>query len=124
MQSQPRTRIEQVDGGEAAVGDRDDAALGQPARRLQQNLPAPIGQLLVPLLALAGIAFGRRQDGQERQCPDAPGPWDLRQQHDREPSQAARFDEVAVRGADRIAIDAARFDLGTPAPLEWCRRGR
>src|SRR5271165_5622874 len=50
--------IEQFDGGEAAVADRDDPPVGEPARRLQQNLPTPIGELLVPPLVFARITFG------------------------------------------------------------------
>jgi hypothetical protein len=40
------------------------------------------------------------------------------QQHDREPAQPTGFDEVAVRGAHRITIDAACLYLGSPPPLE------
>jgi hypothetical protein len=78
--------IEYLDRSEAAVGDRDDAPVGQPARDLEQHLSSPIGQLLVPLVMLARIPLGRCKDGQERQCPDAPSLWDLRQQHERQPA--------------------------------------
>jgi hypothetical protein len=78
--------VEQVDGSEAAIGHRDDLPLGKPACDLEHDLPAPVGELLMPLPVFARISFGRRQDSQEWQCPDAPGPGDLGQQHDREPS--------------------------------------
>ena len=39
------------------------------------------------------------------------------EQHGGKPSQAAGFDEMSLGGADRIAIDAAGTDLGSPAPL-------
>ena len=79
----PAHGVEQLDRGEAAVGDRDDASVGKPAGDLEQHLSSPIGQLLVPPVMLARIPLGRCKDGQERQCPDAPGPWNLRQQHER-----------------------------------------
>ncbi len=53
----PAHRIQQVDGGVAPVGHRNDLPARQPSRRLQQTLSAPVGQLLVPPLAFAGIAF-------------------------------------------------------------------
>src|SRR5580692_111716 len=47
--------VEQFDSGKTAVGDPDDTPIWQPACGLQQHLPAPVGQLLVSLLPLAGI---------------------------------------------------------------------
>jgi len=38
--------------------------------------------------------------------------------HERKPAQAARLDEMTVRGAHWVAIDAARGDLAAPAPLD------
>jgi hypothetical protein len=35
-----------------------------------------------------------------------------------QPAQAAGFDEVSVRGADRVTIDAAGSDFRSPAPLD------
>ena len=42
----------------------------------------------------------------------------LRQQHEREPAQAARLDEVTMRGADRISIDATSLDPRSPSPFD------
>ena len=95
-----------------------DAPSWQPARDLQQRLPGPVGQLLVPLALLGGVALGGRQHGQEGQAPDAAGPGYGGQQHDAEPAQAAGLDEVAVAGADRVTVDPARLDLRAPAPLD------
>lgn len=41
-----------------------------------------------------------------------------REHHEAQPAQAAGLDEMPVAGAHRIAIDAARGDAGTPAPLD------
>ena len=109
---------EQLDDGIAGIGDGDNAAIRQPARGLEQRLPGPVGQRLMAAPVLLRVALGGREHGQERQRPDAPGPGDRRQQHDREPAQPARLDEVAVGGAHRVAIDPARLDLRAPAPLE------
>ena len=112
--------IEQIDRGEAGVANADDAPVRQPERRLDQDLPAPIGELLVLAFArpvLLPIPLRGGQDGQERKCPATPGPGNLRQQHKRKPAQAARLDEVAMRGADRISVDAACLDLRSPAPF-------
>jgi hypothetical protein len=49
---------------------------------------------------------------------DAIGPRNLHQQHGGKPEQAAGFDEVTFGRADRIAIDAAGADLGSPAPFD------
>ena len=72
----------------------------------------------MPLATLGGVALGGREHGQEGQGPDAAGPGYGREQHHAEPAQAAGFDEVAVAGANGITIDAARLDLGPPAPLD------
>src|SRR5437764_13176190 len=42
----------------------------------------------------------------------------MRQQHHTKPAQSAGFDEVAVRGAYRIAVDATRLDLAPPSSLK------
>ncbi len=77
--------VEQVDGSEAAIGHRDDLSLRKPSCDLQHDLPAPVGELLMPLPVFARVSFRRCQDSQEWQSPDASGPGDLGQQHDREP---------------------------------------
>jgi hypothetical protein len=85
----------------------------QPERCLDQDLSAPIGELLVLALArpvLLPISLRGGQDGQKRQRPAPSGPRDLRQQHEREPAQATGFNEVTVRRAYRIAVDTACLD--------------
>src|SRR3712207_7035040 len=46
------------------------------------------------------------------------GPGHGRQQHDREPAQAAGLDEVPPAGADRIPIDPFRGDVRPAAALD------
>src|SRR5215218_9827771 len=72
--------VEQVDDGVAAVGDGDNATVGQPARDLEQSLPCPISQLLMTTPVLLRVPLGGREHGQERQRPDAPSPRDRWQQ--------------------------------------------
>src|SRR3712207_8509348 len=55
---------------------------------------------------LAAVPLRGRQGGQERERPDPTGPGDRNQQHQAEPAQAAGLDEVALRGAHRITVDA------------------
>src|SRR3954452_5856099 len=114
----PPDIAQELDGGKAAVPHRDHPPSWQPAYRLQQPLPGPVGQLLMPVTSLSGIAFGGREHGQEGQSPHAPGPRDRGEQHHAQPAQAAGFDKVAMAGPHRIPIDPARLDLGPPAPLD------
>ena len=51
---------QELDGGKAAVPHRDHPPSVQPAYGLQQSLPGPVGQLLMPVTSLSGIAFGGR----------------------------------------------------------------
>jgi hypothetical protein len=49
----PRSHIvEQVDRSEAGIANANDAALRQPARRLDQDLPAPVSKLLILSVSL------------------------------------------------------------------------
>jgi hypothetical protein len=64
----------------------------------------------VALSALAAVPLRGGEGGQEGQCPDPPGPGDRHQQHQAEPAQATRLDEMAVAGADRVAIDPLGAD--------------
>src|ERR671929_69543 len=109
---------QQFDRREAAVRHGDDPPLRQPARGLQQHLTCPVGQPLVPPAVFPAPALRGREHDQERQTPDASGPGHRGQQHDAQPAQAAGLDEMAVAGADRIAVDAAGLDLRPPAPLD------
>src|SRR3954464_8479073 len=72
----------------------------------------------MPLATLPGVALGGREHGQEGQSPNAAGPGYGSEQHYAQPAQAAGFDEVAVAGANRVAVDPARLDLGAPTPLD------
>ncbi len=109
---------EKFDGRERAVGDEDNRAIGEPAVDLQGGLAGPIEQRL-GRARFAGIeALGRGEQSEEGERHDAIGPRHAHEQHGGKPAQAAGFDEVPLGGADRIAIDAAGADLGSPAPLD------
>ena len=114
----PGQRHQEIQRGEAAVAQQHDLAPGQPAACLERHLPRPVGQLLVPPAALAAVALRRCQRGQERQRPDAPRPRDRGQEHQAQPAQAAGLDEVALRGADRVAVDALGADPLAAATLD------
>jgi Type III restriction enzyme, res subunit len=62
--------------------------------------------------------LGGGKQSEKKQRHDAIGPRNLHQQHGGKPAQAAGFDEVPLGRADRIAIDAAGADLGSPAPFD------
>src|SRR5215213_5886509 len=96
---------QELEGGETAVSHKHQRPLRYPATGLEDQLARPVGQFLVPFAVLAAVPLGGRQGGQEGQRPDPPGPGDRDQQHQAEPAQAARLDEVAVAGADRVAVD-------------------
>src|SRR3954470_13116505 len=85
---------------------------------LEQRLPGPVGQLLVPPAVLAAPVLGGREHGQDGQRPHATSPGYGSEQHHAEPAQAAGFDEVAMAGPNRIPINPARLDFGPPAPLD------
>jgi hypothetical protein len=107
---------QELEGGETAVGDEDQGSIGQPTLGLEGQLPAPVGQFLVAPAVLAAVALRGRQGGQERQRPDPPGPGDRNQQHQAQPAQAAGLDEVALRRAHGVAVDALGADpLAAPA---------
>ncbi len=109
---------EQLNDGVAAVGDGYDLPVRQPARDQEQQLPCAIRQQLVPASLGLGVALGGRQGGEERQSPDPPGERHGREQHQTDPAQARRLDEVAAAGAHGVAVDAARLDPCTPAALD------
>jgi hypothetical protein len=65
---------------------------GSQSCRLDQDLSAPIGEPLVRVLSclvFLPLPFRGGQDSQERQSPTPARPSDLRQEHQREPAQAA-----------------------------------
>lgn len=109
---------EELDRREGAVRDHDDASTGQPTVDLQGGLTSPVDQGFGDA-RLVGVEAGRRGEQSEKRQPhDAPGPRNLDQKLGRQPAQAAGFDKMPLGGADGIAIDAARIDLGSPAPLD------
>src|ERR1700683_4059121 len=66
-------------------------------------------------MAVAETPTRGGQGGQERHSPDAASPRNIGQQHHGEPAQPAGFDEVAVRGAYRVAVGSTRLDLAAPS---------
>ena len=62
---------EQAKGGVAAVGDRDNRAIGPPTPHDKQELPRPIGERFMPFARCGIGAFGGGEGGQERECPSA-----------------------------------------------------
>ena len=111
-------RGDQIERCETGVGDDDDLAIWHPSPNLENGLASPIGQLFVTVLACGVVTFGRRQNCQEGQGPAPPRPWNGNHGHERKPAQAARLDEMTVRGAHGVAIDAARGDLAAPATFD------
>src|SRR3712207_6487284 len=77
-----------------------------PASYLQEQLPGPLGYLLVTSAPRSGITLGRSQGTQEGQSPNARSPRDLHQQHHAHPPQPTALHEVFVGGAHRIPVDA------------------
>ena len=69
----PQQGSQELEGGEAAVGHQDQAPARHPAAGLQDQLPAPVGQLLVAQPALAAVALRGGEGRQERQRPEARG---------------------------------------------------
>ncbi|GAW37172.1 glutathione-binding protein GsiB precursor [Roseovarius sp. A-2] len=110
--------MSQLMNGKAAVTHEDDIAVGQPAAELARPLAGPVGQQLVPAATLSIGALRWRQQGQDRQGLHDACPRDRRQHHEAQPAQAAGLDEVAMTGADGIAIDAARRDLPSPPAFD------
>src|SRR5215204_3489819 len=89
-----------------------------PTPHLQEQLPGPLGKLLVSLSSLSCVAFRRSQRRKKGQCPNPRRPWDRSEQHQANPPQSARFDEVGVAGSNRVAVDALRRDLLPLTPLQ------
>src|SRR3954453_10341435 len=86
--------------------------------RSSNRLTRPVGQCLVPPTVLAAPTLRRSENRQEWQRPAPADPGDRHHDHERQPAQTTRLDEMAVGGAHRIAVDAARLDLGPPASLD------
>ena len=104
--------VQEVQGGVGAVADEHERAGRVPPVQPPNQLPRPGRHRLVPTVALVGVARGGGQGRQEGQRPDASRPRDGHEQRPADPAQAIDFDEVALAGADRVAVDAGRGDLG------------
>src|SRR5215475_96888 len=120
VESQPRDhidswraadKIKQIQDGETAVANEDNLPIRQPSSDQLNDLPCAIGQALMPALSPLVIALGWAQNRKERQSPDATRPRDFDQKHRTKPAEPARFDEMRVRRANRIAIDPFGLDL-------------
>ena len=110
---------EEVQRGVAAVGYRDDHAVRPPAAHDAEQLAGPVGHRLVLTAALGVVAFGGRERGEDGQRPGAGCPGDGDQQHQADPAQPACFHEMAVAGANGVAVDALGRD-----PLAAAERRR
>nr|POE62229.1 hypothetical protein CFP56_79243 [Quercus suber] len=109
---------DEVERSEAAVGHHGDAALPEPATALQDGLTRPVGQgLVAPAMCLAPtLRGGQHGEKGQRPAPAREGHREHDGQH--EPAQPAGLDEVALRRADRVTVDAPRRDLRPPPPLD------
>lgn len=96
-------RVKQIKSGKTAVGDDYHFALGQPALDQKQHLAGALGQLLMGASALFVVTLRGTQRSQEGQRPDTASPGNLHQEHQGEPAQTARLDEMGMRGAHRVA---------------------
>ena len=90
----------------------------QSAAWIRTCLPQSVSFLCwrLPDLCWCQYRFKGAMTVRKRECPTPPGPRDG-QQHERKPAQAARLNEVAVRRADRVSIDAMCFDPPSPSPF-------
>jgi hypothetical protein len=104
-------KIKQIQDSETAIADEDKIPVRRPSSYQSNDLPGAIGQPLMPSLLPLVKALGRAQNRRERQAPDAACPRDLDQEHRTQPAEPARLDEMRLRGANRIAIDAFSLDL-------------
>lgn len=104
--------------GEAAVADEHDITPWQPAAKLEDALPGPVGQQLVPAPPLVVGPLGGCKQGQHGQRLDGTRPRKGRQHHETQPAQATGFYEMAMAGAHGIAIDAACSDPGPPPAFD------
>src|SRR5215213_1863579 len=103
---EPPTAIQELQGRIPAVGHSHDLALGIPAPHQEQQLPRPVGELLVALALLFGVTLGVGQGAQERQGPNPRDPGYRHQKRQAHPSESAGFDEVLAAGAHRVTVDA------------------
>lgn len=111
-------RMGEIMGGKAAVANEDDLSPGQPADQLQCRLPGPVGQGFMPLAVATVCPLGWCQQRQHRQGLDQAGPRHRGQHHEAEPAQPADLDEMAVAGADEVAVDPSRRDLRAPSAFD------
>ena len=110
--------VRQFMDGKAAIAHENDVALWYPATDLERPLARPVGQQLVSATALMVGALRRSQQAEHREGLHNAGPGDRRQHHEAQPAQPTGFDEVAMAGADGVAIDAAHGDPAAPSALD------
>ena len=91
----------EVEDGVAIVLHQHQRAMGQPAwfgrltmSGLQDHLPRPVGDLLVPTALPLVVARGGRQHGEHRQGPMPSGPGDTAQPHQGDPAQTTGLDQL------------------------------
>jgi hypothetical protein len=116
-------RVQPFECGVGVVTDQDDRSLGQPAPELKHHLPCPVEQRLVSSATLPGIPLRGAEGGEERQCPDATGPGNGNEQHERKPTQTAGLYEVAMAATYGIPVDAACLDASAPATFNRVVQG-
>lgn len=104
--------------GKAAIADKDDFAARQPAAKLQDALPCPIGQQLVLSALFLIMALRGTQDRQHRQGLNTFCPWDRGKNHEAQPSQAAGFDEVPMAGAHWVTTNSTSGDTLASTPFD------
>lgn len=110
--------LEQADDGKAAICYKNDCAVGKPAHHQLNDLPSPLDHSLMLAASLFVETLTRTQHCKERQRPDSTSPTDLRKQHAAEPTQSTGFDEMGMRRANRIAVDAFSSYLVTAPSLD------
>ena len=85
-------KMQQLEGGIAAVSQEHQGAVRQPAAQLEDELAGPAGEFLGRLPLSPVIALRGGQGGQRWQSPDPLGPGDGSQPHQANPTQTAGFD--------------------------------
>src|SRR3712207_6449985 len=97
-----------------AIRHSDDGPIRPPASYEQEQLARPSDQGFVASAMLLVVAFRGRQRHEERERPDAPGPWERHEGHEANPAQATGLNEVRRAGAHEIADHEA----GPPCPVQ------
>src|SRR5262245_27964745 len=115
---QPHNLVEPFQGRTTAVRPKDDLTTRQPAPHEPDDLPGSFQQGLMAAALLCIEALGGAQHGHKGQGPDPVGPCDGGQHHTPEPAQATDFDNISMRGAYGITVDAFRGNLIAAAAFD------